>query len=154
MKFEDIKVLAEAIGIIGSVINGTVLAAATLLLPTVTTSPTFQTYIRLFVIVGGVLGFFFTLTAAAGAGKERCLQLRKRFLWGSLGASVVALFMIVLTEGDLARYVTALATMRDFFLDLAILANLTVGMGAGSAIYLFIGAIVLSWPKVWDAKLG
>jgi hypothetical protein len=49
-------------------VNGSVIAAATVLLPTITTSPTFQTYLRLFVIVGGMLGFIFTLTAAAGEG--------------------------------------------------------------------------------------
>lgn len=154
MKFADIKVLAEAVGVVGGLINGSVVAAATLLLPTITTSPTFQTYIRLFVIVGGLVGFFFTLTAMAGEGKQRCIRLRKRFLGASITTGLIALFIIVLTEGKLVEYMPALTKMRDFFLDLPVLANLTLGFGAGLAVYFFVGAIVLSWPKVWDVKLG
>lgn len=154
MKFAELKALAEAIGIVGSIVNGAVITAATWLLPTVTTSPTFQTYIRIFVLVGGVLGFFFTLTGSGGKGRETCLKRRKRFLWAILAPSAIALFMILLTEGALAQHVGALVSWRDFFLDLPVLANLTVGIGAGLAAYLLIGAMVLSWPNVWDVRLG
>jgi hypothetical protein len=72
----------------------------------------------------------------------------------SIAPALAALFMILLTEGNLALYLTALTRTRDFFLNLPLLANLTVGVGAGLFVYLAVGAIVLSQHKVRDVKLG
>jgi hypothetical protein len=61
--------------------------------------------------------------------------------------------MISLTEGALVQYAPMLDSFRNFFLDNYVLANFTVGLAAGIATYL-LGAIVLSYPKVWDLKLS
>ena len=152
MKLEDLKKFAEALGVIGGLVNTAVLAAATWLLGTVTSSPISQGYIRIFAVFGGVLGAWFTFTGCAGSGRMTCLRRRTIRAIAAILFFVGGVLLISLTEGHLLTYVPKLAGFRDFLLDDSLIANFSIGLAAGIGTYFLIGAIVLSYPKLWDMK--
>jgi hypothetical protein len=154
MSIEDLKKFIEAVGVIGGVLNTAVLGVGTWLLGTVTSSPTTQGYIRIFVILGGLAGAWFTFTGSAGTGRTICLRRRARFGIATFILFGIGILLISLTEGGLLRYLPKLAGFRDFLLDNNLIANFSIGLAAGLGMYFLMGAIVLSFPKLWEEKLG
>lgn len=150
MSLEDIKKLFETLGLSGSLVNIGSLAVGATFLPDITTSPTLHAYIRVAVVIGGVLGPYFTLTKYAGRGRDICVKARRKLVWIAILPLCLFVFMIVLTEGQLVRHIPSLISARDFFLDLPVLSNLVVGLAIGFGAFLLMGAFVLSWPGVWD----
>lgn len=150
MSLEDIQKLFESLGLNRSLVNIGLVILETAFLPYITTSPTLHVYIRGSVFIGGLLGTYFTFTKYAGRGRDTCLKARKRLVYVAIVPLSLFVFMIVLTEGQLAKYVSNLIPVRDFFLDLPVLSNVVVGVTIGLGVFLVMGAFVLSWPGVWD----
>jgi hypothetical protein len=154
VSLEDFKKLFESLGLSGNLVNiGSVALGATFL-PDITTSPTLHAYIRIAVVIGGLLGPYLYLTKYGGRGRDICVKARRRLVWIAILPLCLFVFMIVLTEGQLAKYVSSLIPVRDFFLDLPVLSNLVIGATIGVGVFLVMGAIVLSWPGVWDTVPG
>jgi DMSO reductase anchor subunit len=150
VSLKEIKKLFESLGLSGNLVNiGSVALGATFL-PDFTTSPTLHAYIRIAVVIGGLLGPYLYLTKYGGRGRDICVKARRRLVWIAILPLCLFVFMILLTEGQLARHVSSLISARDFFLDLPVLSNLVIALAIGFGVFLLMGALVLSWPGVWD----
>ncbi|MDR7555718.1 MAG: hypothetical protein QN157_08930 [Armatimonadota bacterium] len=120
----------------------------TLLPFTLTTSRTLRIYIVSFGLLGGALGYLFTVTAWAGKGKKRCLEQRKKFIvLALLSLFFYACMLIVLGPEPAARY-AFFAAIREFLMKVMLLANLLTGVGAALTVYFLVSVITISSSKL------
>lgn len=114
----------------------------------ITTSDTLRGFIAGFGILGGVLGYFLTVTAWAGRGKTKSLQRRNTYLFIFWFPVILFLGTLVALRPDVAIKYPSVRPIREFLLTAMPLANFMIGIGAGVASFFLVGAITLSSPKL------
>lgn len=150
---KDLQKLVETFGVLASLADGGLIAGLALILPQITSSPTVQAWIRWCALLGAMLGVYFTFTGWAGSGRDQCISRRNKYGWLSVSAYLVMVAMVSLTDLHLVQYFGFLQPLRDFLLDVALVGNVSVGLPALAGTYLLLGAVVLSFPNVWDVRL-
>ncbi len=111
-------------------------------------SPKMTRVIEIAVFAGLVLGYLFTVTGWAGRGKTKCLKRRKVYLLLFWFPLLLVVAMLAVLEPDLA-IALSLQKLHGLLVSSSILPILIAFLGVFFGIYLLVGAILLSSPKVW-----
>jgi len=107
---------------------------------------------RIAILCGAFLGcifsYWFTTSYWSGKGKDACLRASKWHLGLFCIPAFVVIALIVVLEPDTARAIST-EQVYNLLISSHILPNLIAGIGCFFAMYLLVGAIVLTSPTLW-----
>ncbi len=119
---------------------------------TMTSSNTLREYLCVGAILGGFLGYFFTLRWA-GEGRPKCVRQRTRSI---ILAGVFVATLIFLLQSLSATWITRhpwLKPLREELIESPTITNWALGFLAGLTMFFAISAVTLSSPKLWNTRL-
>lgn len=117
-----------------------------------TSSNTLREYICGGAVLGGFLGYFFSLRWA-GEGRPKCIRQRRKNIVLTL-LSVLAMVFVLesLSPLTVMRH-PALKGFREELMESPRMANLLLAGLGGLTLFFLISSVTLSSPKLWKARL-
>lgn len=146
---EQVKKLFEAVDLVHKTLDAIAWVAAMVLPLAIISSQTIRYLMGAGAFVGGMLGYYLTVSRWAGQGREVCLHRRNAyfgFLWLPL---VVVVITFLVLEPDIAARNLFLRDLRELLLNAMLLPNLIISLGTLFMSFFLIGAITLNSPKLW-----
>lgn len=150
--WDRIKKILEVVDGIQKVIDLAVLLASLFLPFLAINSTTLRWCMFAGAFVGGVLGYYFTVTRWGGKGPGECLKRRTIYIVYTVAALLITAAMIAVLRPEAAELSRATIAIREFFLRTGFLPNVIAFAGALGSIYWLVGAITLSSSKLWTTQ--
>jgi hypothetical protein len=119
---------------------------------TMTSSNTLRGYMCVAAIIGGFLGYLFSLRWA-GEGRPKCIRHRTvSIVLSAVFLSAMIFFLQTLSASWVMRH-PSLKGLREELIVSPTITNCGLAISAGLTLFFAISAVTLSSPKLWNTRL-